>query len=183
MADGMQKKNYNYTIGFIRILACALIVWIHTSEFMLDGRFNKLHFANIGVQIFFFMSGYLYSNKTIPSTGKWLKRNCLKIAKPYWLFLAVIIPLIMLLDANRLSAVKVIATFIGVQGFFPDFIIEGIGHLWFISYILLCYLLTPLLKKITHNLFGGGKKRLDLAWPPDACRSVCNNTACMDLPV
>ena len=154
---GRQK---DISIDFIRILACFFIVWNHTSGHMLGGWGNSLSWANIGVQIFFFMSGFLYSKKEICDVGVWRKKNFLKILKPYWIYLVIIFPVIALLDPARLSWINIVAAYIGVQGFSDKFTIEGLGQHWYISYILLCYALTPLILKwinsITKVGIGGG---------------------------
>lgn len=148
------ENKINYSICALRIMACLFIVWNHTSSYMLDNAFNKISWANIGVQIFFFMSGYLYSNKEIDKPVKWFKKNALKIMKPYWIYLVAIIPIIYMLDASRLSVHKVLMAFLGLQGFGEGSAIEGLGQHWFISYILLCYLITPLLPKICEKIGG-----------------------------
>lgn len=139
----MGEKRINYSISLLRIVSCLLIVWNHTSAHMLDNAFNKISWSNIGVQIFFFMSGYLYSNKVINNSKKWISTNIKKIMKPYWIYLALIIPVIFLLDKSRLSIIKVVAAVLGIQGLSGVFTIESIGQHWFITYILICYVLTP----------------------------------------
>lgn len=151
----VQEKKINYSISLLRIVSCMLIVWNHTTGHMLGNAFNKILWSNIGVQVFFFMSGYLYSTKSIDNPMKWFKKNALKIMKPYWIYLIFIIPVIVVLDVSRLSVVNVMAAFTGIQGFSECFTIEGLGQHWFISYILLCYLTTPVLvDKITENSGG-----------------------------
>lgn len=151
--DGKTRSN---TINLIRVLSCFLIVWNHISSHILNGVFNKILWANIGVQIFFFMSGYLYSDKEIQDKAGWLKKNIVKIIKPYWIYLAIIFPVIASIDIGRLSIMNVAAAFIGIQGFHSSFLIEGLGQHWFISYILLCYLLTPWILYKQKNRIGGG---------------------------
>lgn len=136
-----EKINYyNYTICIIRILSCFLIVWNHTSGAMLNHWGNPLYWANIGVQVFFFMSGYLYGGKKIAERTQWLKKNIFKICKPYWIYLSLILPIISVLTVDNVTVVKSVAAYLCLQGFGEN--INGIGQHWFISYILICYLLT-----------------------------------------
>lgn len=87
------------------------------------------------------MSGYLYANKSISNTFQWIRNNMIKICKPYWLYLIVIFPVIAVLNPSELSWMKVFASFTCIQGFGGIFTITGLGQRWFVSYILLCYIL------------------------------------------
>lgn len=130
-------EGKNHSISLLRIISCLLIVWNHTSSHMLNGFFNYLSWSNIGVQIFMFMSGWLYGGKKINKPNEWYKRNYLKLMKPYWIYLLFIIPVILLLDPKRLPLWKIIAAIAGLQGFGAQ--VEGLGQHWFISYLLICY--------------------------------------------
>lgn len=118
-----------------------MIVWNHFSGHMLNGWGNPLSLANIGVQIFFFMSGWLYSKQEITNPTGWIKRNLKKVYIPYELSLIVLLPVIWYLSAENVTVSKTIAAVLGVQGF--GFTIEGVGQHWFVSYIILCYFITP----------------------------------------
>ncbi len=148
--------NTNYTITIIRIFACMLIVWCHLSNNMLDGFLNRWWWSNIGVQIFFFMSGYLYGGREIDDRKVWMIKQTKKIVKPYYLSLLILIPLVIILDNNSLNILNIFSAILCIQGFGPH--INGLGQHWFISYILVCYLLTALvLSRIKWRNFDGGK--------------------------
>ncbi len=112
--------------------------------------------ANIGVQIFFFMSGFLYSRKDIPDGLVWLKKNVLKIMKPYWIYLVIILPIIAILAPGEVTPIKAVVAYLGLQGFGGNLTIEGIGQHWFISYLLICYLITPYALSRMKSVIGGG---------------------------
>lgn len=133
--------KYNYAVCLLRILACCMIVWNHLSGHMLNGWGNPLSWANIGVQIFFFMSGWLYSKQEITNPTEWIRRNLEKIYIPYELSLIMILPVISYLTVGNVTTRKTIAAVLGMQGF--GFTIEGVGQHWFVSYIILCYFITP----------------------------------------
>lgn len=153
-------KHYDYTISLVRVLACILIVWNHLSNFMLDGFLNGWNWANIGVQVFFFMSGYLYGGRIIHDRKAWLIKQTKKIVKPYYLYLLFIIPVIYFIDKHSLDILNVSSAFLCIQGF-SLYQIDGLGQHWFVSYILICYLLfsissnTLLFNRL--NKMGGGK--------------------------
>lgn len=153
--NGVSNRT-NYTISLLRILACAMIVWNHMSGFMLEGFLNKWNWANTGVQIFFFMSGFLYGGRAIENRTQWIVKQSKKIYKPYYLSLVILIPLVLLLDSDSLNILNIVTAVLGLQGFGPQ--IDGLGQHWFVTYILVCYLLTAfLLSRLKLGRLGGGK--------------------------
>lgn len=143
------NPTLDYTICLLRVIACLLIIWNHASCDIFGGWGNGWLWANIGVQIFFFMSGYLYGGREIEDVKPWFLKQFKKIAKPYYLYLAVFFPIIYFLDPSVLTFTNILIELVFLEGFAPGYPIGYIGHHWFISYILLCYILTPfLLSKI-----------------------------------
>lgn len=122
---------------------------------ILQGLNIRLAFwINVGVQIFFFISGFLYGRKELENSRgglqlDWFKRQFKKIIIPL-----VILEIIMLfVDCFvfhiAYSKYQIIANLLGLGAFYGPFPV--ISHTWFIGYILICYLITPLLNKIEFN--------------------------------
>ena len=65
----------DYSISIIRVLAMLAIVACHIFQ---SQDMSIAFWLNIGVQIFLFMSGFLYGKKTITNTSEWLKNNLRK---------------------------------------------------------------------------------------------------------
>jgi len=130
-------------IAFIRVLATIMIVVCHLLQSLsLEAAF----WFNLGVQIFFFMSGFLFGKKDIENIKEWYKRRITKVLIPY-IILLVIMLLIERIYLNQTYAYKkIFANLIGFQGFVGC--IKTMTHTWFVSYILLAYLITPILQKI-----------------------------------
>lgn len=101
---------------------------------------------NVGVQIFFIISGYLYGKKKIQEPISWLKRQYVKILIPYWTCLTITLIGYYFVSPELLTAKSVIGAYL------TSSTIKGIGHLWFISYILFCYLITPYLSFLRDYL-------------------------------
>ena len=101
---------------------------------------------NIGVQIFFILSGFLYGGKRIERPLEWIGKQFKKILIPYYTFLLLAVLLYVAFSPEALSPRNV------VEAFFCVGVIEGIGHLWFVGYILICYLITPCLQSIVSDL-------------------------------
>lgn len=103
---------------------------------------------NVGVQIFFFISGFLYAHKTIKDTSiDFIWKNIKKILIPYYSFL--IPTIVVYFSFKELLSVKTIASALLCSG-----TINGLEHLWFISYILLCYIITPYLENWVNKIKG-----------------------------
>ena len=101
---------------------------------------------NVGVQIFLIISGYLYGRKKIGSTYQFLIKQFKKILVPYWIFLFFAITMYAIFQPQYINKDIVTKSLLTIGT------IEGIGHLWFIRYILLCYLLVPLLNHIRDRV-------------------------------
>lgn len=131
-------------LSCVRLIATLMIFSCH----ILQGLNLELAFwVNVGVQIFFVLSGYLYSKKKINNTKEFYKKQYKKIMIPYIILLVIMI-LITLIQSKEiiLSKFMLLGAFLGFQGWSGTF--QGLTHTWFISYILLCYLITPILKQI-----------------------------------
>ena len=74
------------SISYVRLIAMAMIVSCHFCQFYKN---ELAWWLNVGVQIFFILSGLLYSRKTIISPIDWLKKNLHKILIPYISFLII----------------------------------------------------------------------------------------------
>lgn len=142
-----ENSMKNYNISVIRGIAVCMIVSCHI--------FQGLHielawWMNVGVQIFLCMSGWLYGKKNIGSTKKWYIRRYLKIMIPMWVMLTMVLIVLKFTHTGSYSIFSAIASYLGIAGFQT---IPELTHTWFITYILFCYLITPLLEKIdiTNN--------------------------------
>ena len=133
------RKN---SISVIRCIAMCMIIACH----FLQGLGSGLaYWMNLGVQVFLCMSGYLYGGKKIEQTSKWYLKQYIKIMKPMWILLTIIIAVKLVIGVGETSLISVGLSYLGVAGFGT---LPELTHTWFITYILLCYLLTPLLQQI-----------------------------------
>lgn len=121
------------------IVACHMLSY-YKSELAL--------WLNVGVQIFFIISGFLYGSKDILSPIDFIKRSFLKILIPYWLFLAIAVVLYAFLCPDHLTPISI------VKALTCSGTIDGLGHLWFVGYILFCYFLTPYLYSLKQYIKG-----------------------------
>lgn len=160
-------KEKNYSLSLLRILAVISIILCHSFEYSAPILGNKEwifrslgnYLAN-GVQIFFLMSGFLYGSErkeilfsTSFSRINFFIRNSLKVLKDYWIYcILVIFPVYYFKEPALLTKSKILGVLITSD------VINGVHHLWFISYILFCYLITPYLFDIKEYLKFKSKK-------------------------
>lgn len=101
---------------------------------------------NVGVQVFFFLSGFLYGNKRIYHIKSFYIGRIKKLYVPYLTWMVVAIFLIFLTEPDILSTHEVIMSLLMVRT------LPGLNHLWFMPIIFICYLLLPLFDRyITKN--------------------------------
>lgn len=150
------KPEKNYAISCLRLIAMTFIVLCHFFQYY---NIELAWWLNVGVQMFFCISGFLYGNKKITSPINFISKNFKKILIPYFSFLIPTIILYYFFHKEALSKSSVISSL------FTSGTIIGIEHLWFISYILFCYLITPYLQEI-------GNKIKKLQWPFFLCAFI-----------
>ena len=98
---------------------------------------------NIGVHLFFLMSGFLVGYKGIPkSYTAWYKRRIKRIFIPFWSFLLVLAIVHTTRNLSLLSA-DWLYLVLGLQGTVVN--VWGAEQTWFISVLLLCYLFSPVI--------------------------------------
>ena len=120
----------------IRMLAMLSIIACHFCQYY-DSEWAW--WLNVGVQVFFIISGYLYGNRSVDAPIPWLKKRFMKILVPYYVFLTLAIIAYLIASPEKLGLINVASSYLVVGT------IKGINHLWFVSYILFCYLITPYL--------------------------------------
>lgn len=130
-------------VSSIRLIALSMIITCH----IFQGKDIVLAWwFNVGVQIFLFMSGFLYGTKDIKDASSWFKKRFSKILTPYYLLLIIVIIFYTVFARNLLNIKGMLVNILVLQGFGTG--LPGIEHLWFLSYILMCYLITPVLQSI-----------------------------------
>ena len=90
----------------------------------------------------------MYGNKKIEDSIGFVLKNLKKILIPYFSFLFPCIILYFIFAREYISLIS------ALKAILCSGVIDGIGHLWFISYILFCYIITPLLYKFVDKIKG-----------------------------
>ena len=152
----MKQGNLS-EITFLHVLGCVMILLCH---FFQDagpryGLYSELFLA--GLSLFFVVSGYLAGLKESHNLA-WLSRRITRIIVPYYvvILLALIIYFVFKREEFSISSTLHLLTFTQGTNYiywpYEGYMAScGFGHLWFITVMLLCIIITPLLKFVTRN--------------------------------
>lgn len=101
---------------------------------------------NVGVPIFFILSGYLHGQRTAPTSKlRWYLKKLKRLLMPLYIFVVILAVLyrVVGLPIDMSCWWQTIVPICGLtQKYIP-----GCGQLWFLTHLLICYLLTPLLQE------------------------------------
>lgn len=135
------KKDYS--ISFVRMLATGFIVLCHFMQFH---NWELAWWFNVGVQMFLFLSGYLYGKKKELDPADFYVKSYKKILVDHYLYVFLIV-IVMLLIGRVSLTVRSVARFLV---FLEP--LDGLEHFWFIPYILFCYFITPIIRSIAGRI-------------------------------
>ncbi len=138
-----QSEHKIVAVSYIRLIAMCFIIICHFLQYYNN---ELAWWFNVGVQIFFIMSGFLYGGKQINDPISFIKKQFKKILIPYYMFLFPVSIIYFIFNRQSIT----IASFI--KSVFCVGTIDGLEHLWFVGYILFCYILTPYLFCIKKKL-------------------------------
>lgn len=146
----MAVKNYNFAI-WLRVAAMFSILLCHFVQQSQNSYLNmSAQFFNIGVELFIILSGFLFGIRGgITDVGTWYKKRLKRIFVPYEIFVIVLFVIHAVCGLNLLDMDWVWLA-LGLQGTVVG--VLGAEQTWFITPLLLCYAITPLLDRyITHQ--------------------------------
>ncbi len=138
------SANQAHRLDVIRIVATVMIFATHAfSGFGYD--YNYI--ASAGVQIFLFLSGYLLVLKPDAGTANWYFARAIRILPAYYLTLMLTALLFLVVAKNSIIGTDFLLHFTTLHYFFYiDYPIFG-GHFWYITIMVICYLIMPLIIK------------------------------------
>lgn len=97
---------------------------------------------NIGVQVFLMISGWLYGLRPdFSDIRNWYAKRLIRICIPYWIILTLTLILNALFASRYISIREAILCISCIK----SGLVPNAAHLWYVSVMLLCYLLTPAL--------------------------------------
>lgn len=142
-------KKYNIALSFVRVIAMLSIILGHLCKAY---KINDYQFGGIGVEIFLFLSGYLYSNRQLNDYAKWLVGRWKRLIFPLWCAIGIYLIISIAIGKNveGNSLICYIFCIQGIKNIFFDISIPklpGMGQTWFLTVIIVCYFLMIVLKK------------------------------------
>lgn len=132
------RQGRELELDFIRVISMFMIIICHISA---EAGMRWGEYFNVGVMIFMLMSGYLSYRKDYG--GKWIKDRLKRILPEYFIFVSIYLLVTVLILHARYTAKQILVNLFVLQGLFTERGLPNILHLWFVTYILICYLLTP----------------------------------------
>ena len=140
---GVFNQSESIALSIIRVFAMMLIVSCHIAQYY---GFKVAWVLNVGVQIFFFMSGFLYGKlDSSVSPFVFYKKRFIKVYLPYIIWFAIVMVVYAAFHLYRINAKQAVLYLLNLQWFSTP--IEGLNHLWFLTVLMVAYLLTTWLKK------------------------------------
>lgn len=142
-------------LDWLRLLAIALVTIQHVMS--VTGHYDKtnvylLSYGQTGVAIFCAISGYLAFSKSHETTRIWLKRRLLAIYPAYWLAMLFSFSLTWAFNAKPFTLWQFLSQMLGLGYFTHGWELINVVS-WFISLILLCYLIAAFARWTRHPLF------------------------------
>ena len=148
MKEGKISKKESRAISMVRVIGTVMIFLLHLS-FLWDNTVVNVfsQFLGVGVPVFFIISGYVLSIKGFSgSYFSWLKKRLDRLLPSYYIVLLLLLISKMIIgkDIRWDSFINNVFLF---QGFNENYF-SGAAHLWFMTHIVLCYLLFPLILRL-----------------------------------
>lgn len=144
-----QVYNFDRQTGFVTWLRAFAVICILLCHYVQESTNAYIQMSaqlfNIGVNIFFIISGFCFGLQgEIRDALKWYKKRLKRIYIPYWTFL-IFLALVYIVLGRKFHIWNWLSCILGVQG--ANVGVLGADHTWFITAILICYLITPLMAK------------------------------------
>ena len=138
-------------ISYLRVFAMILILACHIVQEHNNVYINMTaQFLNVGVSIFIIISGYLYGKKEIKEEYfKWIIKRAKRILIPMYFFMVFLLIVNLAIGSNMRIANWIVYIF-NLQGF--QIYVHGAEHLWYLTIIMICYLITPILNKYRRKI-------------------------------
>lgn len=161
--DNSSGRQWDSGISLVRFLAMCCIVICHLGSYVDNALIAQ--FFNVGVPVFFIMSGFLYGRKTISAWDKWFARRWVTLMVPCYLCLAFVAAFHMYGMGQPLEKEYVVTMLLNLQGLsflFPSGKMLAtygeLGHLWFMTVLMGCYACLPLLQKMRGGILRLSRK-------------------------
>ncbi len=142
------ETTRNPSISIIRVIAMLSIIVGH---WCLWRGIYLYDMGGIGVEIFLFISGFLYANKKLGSGRRWIFSRIVRLMPEVWVT-TLIYTFVCLIQKN-VNGGATLVHLCGISGLgfvFPGVVVptyDALGPLWFVTAIFICYLVLLFVKR------------------------------------
>ncbi len=154
--------NKRSDVSILRVLSMILIVLCHIVKYYeFIPRASSLAVVfDVGVFVFFIISGYLYGGKIVDHFCKWFVKRIVKICIPAFLVSFICIIALRFIFSEEFSFITFLVYLFNLQGLsmvdggVSNGIFAGVpslGPLWFVTIIMLCYILIPIFQYLRNK--------------------------------
>lgn len=146
---------HDYGVSTARVLALFMILICHLGTRYGVGFIAELFV--IGVEVFFFISGYLSYAHNKNYSVQWFLKRLIRLFMPIAVFSLIIIIIAKLIcsDVSIAGLQHCALGYYGLSKILPGLSfhgMDGFQHLWFVTVIILCYLGLPLVSRLREKL-------------------------------
>ena len=135
------RQPERVAVCVLRATAVVCILFCHLFEAYGASGSGLLY---VGVPIFFALSGFLYGRHTILNWHRWALRRWVKLYVPYLLFVVPALLLFFVFRPEEMPVLTACSYLFNLQGLSGG--VMGLNHLWFVTAIMVCYILLPCLQ-------------------------------------
>lgn len=136
----------NYGLDTLRVFALVLVTWQHVASvwgLYEETQWRGISPGQVGVAIFCAISGYLAFRARPQSVAQWFGKRLLKIFPAYWLATVAAFFLAAMASTKAISLGLFVSQMLGLGYFTHGWELVNVVS-WFISLILLCYVLAAI---------------------------------------
>lgn len=149
--DSSRKLQYIAGLDTLRVFALVLITWQHAASVWgayAQTQWRLISPGQTGVAIFCVISGYLAFQTRPTDTEAWLRKRLQTIFPSYWIVTVIAFALALAFGSNKpISLGLFVSQLLGLGFFTHGWELVNVVS-WFISLILLCYLLSYAIHKL-----------------------------------
>ena len=157
-----KKRGWYSEIVLLHCMGMLMILFAHIAH--ANGYMNVGELLITGVPLFLFVSGFLVGARPAQHNMAWVAKKAKRILVPYYVLLIVVLALYLVLQAEPFQWKQWAFLFADMQGltnfvFYNDItgyyapLAQGVGHFWFVTVIMLCYLSVPFFVKVCEFVF------------------------------
>ena len=160
-----KSSNRDFAITLLHVIGMVMILLCHMMQAERIYFLSEIFIS--GVPLFLLVSGYLAGLKEITRPHTWLLRKAKRVWIPLFVMIVLVYGGYSVFNVAQITPFQWIFTLLDLQGLnytywkFEHFgAVPGCGHWWFVTTLMICYLLTPLMQRFKKFRLRGWQKPL-----------------------